>query len=185
MPTNLVHTEHDEKLWRQAKALAAKNGHKENWGYVVSIYQSMKGKGTPKQAAIALTHLNPTYIAGRLAIDSMSKQAGFWTAPRLSLMDKIIRHLPDFMKPGVQGVVARFKYPELYSILSARSHRSALERDKIQGLMRAIMGENSALAKDLAHSKAEGAWNLIYGPRAPQPFSGGGAGIDWARILGG
>jgi len=63
MPTNLVKTESDERLWRQAKALAAKNGHKENWGYIVSIYQTMKGRDAAKQAALYCLALNPEYVS--------------------------------------------------------------------------------------------------------------------------
>ena len=74
MPTNLVKTESDERLWRQAKALAAKNGHKENWGYIVSIYQTMKGRDAAKQAALYCLALNPEYVSGSLALRHMEKQ---------------------------------------------------------------------------------------------------------------
>ena len=44
MPLNSVKTKKDEELWSRAKAQAAKQGHEEDWAYVMSIYQSMKGK---------------------------------------------------------------------------------------------------------------------------------------------
>ncbi|MCL6442538.1 MAG: ParB/RepB/Spo0J family partition protein [Alicyclobacillus sp.] len=43
MPSNLVKTPHDEELWRRAKAQAAKEGHEEDWPYITSIFERMKG----------------------------------------------------------------------------------------------------------------------------------------------
>lgn len=54
MPTNLVKTEHDEKLWSSAKAQAKAQGHAEDWAYVNSIYQSMKKEGMLSKLAAAL-----------------------------------------------------------------------------------------------------------------------------------
>jgi hypothetical protein len=48
MPHNMVETKKDEGAWKRAKARAAKQGHSEDWPYVVSIFQSMTGKGTAK-----------------------------------------------------------------------------------------------------------------------------------------
>lgn len=44
MPQGAVKTKKDEELWSRAKARAAEQGHSEEWDYVMSIYQSMKGK---------------------------------------------------------------------------------------------------------------------------------------------
>ena len=54
MPTNLVKTESDERLWRQAKALAAKNGHKENWGYIAVSYTHLRAHETPEHLVCRL-----------------------------------------------------------------------------------------------------------------------------------
>lgn len=43
MPANLVRNAEDEKLWHRAKERAEAEGHKEDWPYVVSIFESMKG----------------------------------------------------------------------------------------------------------------------------------------------
>lgn len=179
MPTNLVKTEHDEKLWRQAKALAAKNGHKENWGYVVSIYQSMKGRDMAKQAALAYLALNPSYASGVAALRAMNKQAGIWTAPRLSFLDKIVRTLPEFMRPSIQKMIVSIKYPELYALISAKGQRHSLEANKLQGLLRAVSGENRSLARDLAHSRAESLWNMLSGPNTPR-----GNAPTWGSMFG-
>lgn len=48
MPPNMVDTAADEKAWKRAKKRAAKQGHAEDWPYVVRIFQSMAGKGTAK-----------------------------------------------------------------------------------------------------------------------------------------
>lgn len=49
MPPSMVETKGDEKAWKRAKARAEKQGHAEDWPYVVAIYQSMAGKkGTAK-----------------------------------------------------------------------------------------------------------------------------------------
>ena len=181
MPTNLVKTEQDEKIWHQAKALAAKNGHKENWGYIVSIYQSMQKKASAQQIAAELVRMNPSYAASRIALNAMSKQAGFWTSPRMSLLDKLVRTMPDFMKPSVQKMIVRFKYPELFALLSAKSHRQGITASKLEGLIRAVSGENQSLARDLAHSKAEGVWNLLSGPSTPR---GSNPNPNWGSMFG-
>lgn len=56
MPTNLVKTKRDEKLWAKATAQAAKQGKEDNFAYITSIYESMKGKkksASVKTAALA------------------------------------------------------------------------------------------------------------------------------------
>lgn len=44
MPTNLVKTKTDEVKWKTAKRLAEKQGHKEDWDYIVGIYKKLKKK---------------------------------------------------------------------------------------------------------------------------------------------
>lgn len=41
MPSNVVKSPKDEKLWDRAKEQAEKQGHKENWAYVMAIYKNM------------------------------------------------------------------------------------------------------------------------------------------------
>jgi hypothetical protein len=43
MPNNVVKTPHDEKLWNKAKEIAEQEGQKENYKYIMAIYQKMKG----------------------------------------------------------------------------------------------------------------------------------------------
>jgi hypothetical protein len=54
MPVNVVKTKTDEKHWNAAKASANESGHKEDWAYVMSIYQKMKGKQHAKQASLEI-----------------------------------------------------------------------------------------------------------------------------------
>lgn len=43
MPTNVVKTKRDEKLWRKAKLLAKKEGKENNYAYIMSIFRRLKG----------------------------------------------------------------------------------------------------------------------------------------------
>lgn len=52
MPVNVVKTNEDERHWQKAKSLAEQQGHKEDWAYVMGIYQKMKG--TSKSASYDL-----------------------------------------------------------------------------------------------------------------------------------
>ncbi len=42
MPSNLVRTKVDEKLWSEAKSKAKDQGQSENYAYITSIYINMK-----------------------------------------------------------------------------------------------------------------------------------------------
>ena len=44
MPSNLVKTDKEEKLWNKAKSLAEEQGHKEDWPYIVGIFKRMNPK---------------------------------------------------------------------------------------------------------------------------------------------
>lgn len=47
MPSNLVKTKSDEKIWSRAKAKAEEQGQSENYAYITSIFMDMKkGKKT-------------------------------------------------------------------------------------------------------------------------------------------
>jgi 2-hydroxychromene-2-carboxylate isomerase len=61
MPANAVKSERDERLWSKAKAQAAKQGHAEDWDYVMGIYQRMKGRtGGSKEGHVKkLYDVNP------------------------------------------------------------------------------------------------------------------------------
>lgn len=53
MAPNMVDTAAEEKAWKKAKARAAKEGHAEDWPYVVAIFQAMTGKkGAAKGARL-------------------------------------------------------------------------------------------------------------------------------------
>ena len=47
MPSNLVKTKSDEKIWSRSKAKAEEQGQSENYAYITSIFMDMKkGKKT-------------------------------------------------------------------------------------------------------------------------------------------
>lgn len=42
MPHSIVKNERDERLWKEAKRLAEKQGKGGRWAYVMEIYQGLK-----------------------------------------------------------------------------------------------------------------------------------------------
>jgi hypothetical protein len=79
MPVNVVKSKEDEKKWEKAKAKASEQGHAEDWAYVMSIYQNMKGEKDKKKKMNKAAFLEG-YI---------SKQAGI-----TFFRDKILDILP-------------------------------------------------------------------------------------------
>lgn len=53
MPSNLVKTPKDERLWDKAKDLAADQGHKNDYAYITGIFQRMKGRKAARLASAA------------------------------------------------------------------------------------------------------------------------------------
>ena len=51
MPTSLVKTPRDERLWQKAKDIADEAGHAENWAYVMGVYKKMNPDRFDKSAA--------------------------------------------------------------------------------------------------------------------------------------
>ena len=44
MPTNVVKTKRDERLWSAAKARAADAGKSGDYGYIMGVYKRMKAR---------------------------------------------------------------------------------------------------------------------------------------------
>ncbi len=44
MPTNVVKTKRDERLWSRAKARASSEGKSGNYAYIMGIYKRMKAR---------------------------------------------------------------------------------------------------------------------------------------------
>lgn len=55
MPANVVKTKEDERLWNKAKGLAEDSDHKENWPYIMEIFQRMKGNRKKASAHLVAT----------------------------------------------------------------------------------------------------------------------------------
>lgn len=53
MPTSLVKTPRDERLWQKAKDIADEAGHAENWAYVMGVYKRMNPDRFDKSAAMS------------------------------------------------------------------------------------------------------------------------------------
>ncbi len=50
MPTNVVKTPRDERLWQAAKAAGQKQGKTGDWEYIMGTFENMKNrKGNPKK----------------------------------------------------------------------------------------------------------------------------------------
>lgn len=43
MPVNVVKTKRDERLWEKAKSQAARQGHADDWEYIMGVFKKMKG----------------------------------------------------------------------------------------------------------------------------------------------
>lgn len=71
MPTNFVKSPADEKKWVAAKAKAAEQGHKEDWPYTTSIFNSMKGKkkepGMNAKLGTQKAAIHPAAISGAVS----------------------------------------------------------------------------------------------------------------------
>ena len=52
MPGNVVKTPADEIKWQKAKKLAEERGKKENWPYIMAIYQRLKKKKKRRNKAM-------------------------------------------------------------------------------------------------------------------------------------
>lgn len=53
MPTSLVKTPRDERLWQKAKDIAEEAGHAENYAYVMGVYKKMNPDRFDKSAAFS------------------------------------------------------------------------------------------------------------------------------------
>jgi hypothetical protein len=53
MPTNVVKTPEDERLWQKAKARAKEQGKAENYAYIMGIYKQMNPRMASAQRVAA------------------------------------------------------------------------------------------------------------------------------------
>jgi hypothetical protein len=91
MPTNVVKSKEDEAKWAEAKSLAAKQGKGDNYAYIMSIYQSLKGekKSDNKEAYLRVASNLITGLEKDAAMSDLVKkilertgQAGRLAVPR-------------------------------------------------------------------------------------------------------
>ena len=69
MPSNIVKTPEDEKVWRRAKAKAEEAGHKDDWPYITTIFESMSKKS-------ALTDEDVDYYINKYYADAADPAHG-------------------------------------------------------------------------------------------------------------
>ena len=63
MPANVVKTPEDEKYWQRAKDQAAEAGHKEDWPYIMAIFQKTTGRTASSQLRLHLAALRMVQAA--------------------------------------------------------------------------------------------------------------------------
>jgi hypothetical protein len=49
VPTNVVKSREDERLWEKAKAIAAAKGRKDDYAYIMGIFKRMKARRKKKR----------------------------------------------------------------------------------------------------------------------------------------
>lgn len=111
MPTSLVKTPRDERLWQKAKDIAEEAGHAENYAYVMGVYRKM----------------NP---------DRFDKSAAFSTSRAMYLREEIARALqrplPAARKTREVGAVVH----ELLAFLGGQEFADTMSEKVTQGIVR-------------------------------------------------
>ena len=130
MPTSLVKTPRDERLWQKAKDRAEEEGQTENWAYIMGIYKRM----------------NP---------DRFDKSAAFSTSRAMYLREEIARALqrplPAARKTHDVGAVVH----ELLAFLGGQEFADTMSDKVTQGIIRSAprtaatedWGQGSAFAE--------------------------------------
>lgn len=109
MPVNVVKTKRDERLWNTAKQQAAKQGRKNDWQYVMGIYQRMKHRvGGTKFASESIMYGFIDELEKLAKLKAPGLWAGMKTVPLWAGLD-LISH-PEYTRDerlrSVAGTVA-------------------------------------------------------------------------------
>lgn len=119
MPTSLVKTPRDERLWQKAKDIAEEAGHAENYAYIMGVYKKM----------------NP---------DRFDKSAAFSTSRAMYLREEIARALqrplPAARKTREVGAVVH----ELLAFLGGQEFADTMSNKVTQGIVRATPTRTAA-----------------------------------------
>jgi len=111
MPTSLVKTPRDERLWQKAKDIADEAGHADNYAYIMGVYKKM----------------NP---------DRFDKSAAFSTSRAMYLREEIARALqrpiPAARKAREVGAVVH----ELLAFLGGQEFADTMSDKVTQGIVR-------------------------------------------------
>jgi len=121
MPSNVVKTERDERLWRQAKQMAAKEGRAKDYKYIMGIFMRMKkhiGGGKKWQRPWRTKTASDIEISNSIIygfLDEMEKQAG--TSQQQRTSKGVLKQLGLTMAqigagvPAAAAVSRRIYYP--------------------------------------------------------------------------
>jgi hypothetical protein len=136
MPTSLVKTPRDERLWQKAKDRAEEEGHAENWAYIMGIYKRM----------------NP---------DRFDKSAAFSTSRAMYLREEIARALqrplPAARKTHEVGAVVH----ELLAFLGGQEFADTMSDKVTQGIIRSAPRTAAAEGLGPASAFAEPAQGMV------------------------
>jgi hypothetical protein len=131
MPTSLVKTPRDERLWQKAKDIADEAGHAENWAYVMGVYKKM----------------NP---------DRFDKSAALSTSMAMYLREEIARALqrpiPAARKQREVGAVVH----ELLAFLGGQEFADTMSDKVTQGIIRSAPRTAGALTEEFPMAEAKG-----------------------------
>jgi len=175
MPSNVVKTAEQERLWKKAKALAAKQGHPHEYDYIMGIFKQMGGleksygsavlpmaRGVrwpgqvPKEAADPFAMPEPLSTDRLLAQDGPMLTAGA-VASDLGLEPGQERDLARFVEESVGGAPSELQARQaLHVELRERNYGPELRRAIAQRAVRYWRGQNEGKSMKKA---------LFIGPR--------------------
>lgn len=139
MPSNIVKTPEDERLWKQAKQLAADEDHVDDWAYINGVYQRLKHHtgGKRMQKAIAFP-----------------VRQGRNIAPTRAVYDYLRENYPANVLEWVKGETWERKRIPLSKIRMAR-RPGGRNMDKVRGITEAI-AENKPMDPVVLVETADG-----------------------------
>lgn len=169
----------EEGLWNKAKAVAAKEGHKEDWAYINGIFQRMKGKKEAMYKEALEMFLNvdrerreelPQSRTKRSSknieapennltntLHSMMLEArpipGQQNVKVAGVLDTLARKGPSSLRPLLQKLVIMFKYPEYHAQISRAHSFKRLLGSQRRNVIKDLLKNNKSLYKRMLESE--------------------------------
>ncbi len=82
MPVNIVRTPHEEKMWRQAKEAAAREGHAGDYAYITGTYERIRARVGGKKGKGAYREHMREGKHGRLVLKAQLREQGVAMNPQ-------------------------------------------------------------------------------------------------------